>query len=290
MHVYASLQDAKRYSVDEGIGWGAGSTNDALALSILESVSRRVDGWARRSAFGSGFGPRIGTNVYDAAGGTTLYLRDDILEVTGLVTRAATAGATTTPPVADSDFYLINDSGDYATGPFRALVLHGAGTFTRFGTGRKIVELAVVAGHQDVTVPLTTMAEAVNNTVTDMASNDPDLVSPGNTLLIDAEQLYVRAILYTDDAPTGMTVVRGVNGTTAASHLDNAPVSRYVYDARVVSGALEVWGKRWGARNANGDGSEGGGFDVVTKPLTRSEQSILFAHMNDLRMAGPVIF
>jgi hypothetical protein len=178
MHVYASLQDAKRYSVDEGIGWGAGSTNDALALSILESVSRRVDGWARRSAFGSGFGPRIGTNVYDAAGGTTLYFRDDILEVTGLVTRATTAGATTTAPAADDDYYLINDSGDYAVGPFRALVLHGAGTFTRFGHGRKVIELGVVAGHQDVTVPLTTMAEAVNDTVTDMAPSTPTSCPP----------------------------------------------------------------------------------------------------------------
>jgi hypothetical protein len=174
------------------------------------------------------------------------------------VTRDTTAGATTTPPVADTDYYLINNAGDYAVGPYRALVLHGAGSVTRFGTGRKVVELEVVAGHQDVTVPLTTLGTACDADVTDIVPDDLDRVSPGMTLLIDTEQLYVRALVYTDDVATSATVVRGVNGTTAASHIEDADISVYVYDPRVVSGTLEVWGKRWAARQANADGTDGG--------------------------------
>ena len=46
----------------------------------------------------------------------------------------------------------------------------------------------------------------------------------GQTLLIDAEQLEVTAI-----ASNTLTVVRAVNGTTAATHSNGATIQRYTY-------------------------------------------------------------
>src|SRR5207249_1635119 len=64
-----------------------------------------------------------------------------------------------------------------------------------------------------------------------------------HTILIDNEQLFVSAV-----AANALTVVRGVNGTTAATHLDEATVSIFRYPAAIVDAAYacahEAWGRR----------------------------------------------
>jgi hypothetical protein len=288
MHTYATLDDAKQYLTDEGIAWADGSTNDALALGILESVSRRVDEWCRRSRFGSGFGPRIGTNRYDASGGTTLDFTDDLLTTTSVVSRAVTASSTTTAPAADTDFYLVNQQGTYEPGPYRRAILHGQGTVTAFGSGRRVVEWAGTWGHQDVTRTLTpTTAEELDATETVVDVSALGELSPGMTILIGSEQMYVRAV--TDATPDTITVDRGVNGTEAATHTTAAPILRYVYDPAVVEVTLRVWAKRWRSRDAGGDGSDGGGQVGVTVPR-ESEDTILRRGVGHLRLLGAVVF
>ncbi len=289
MHTYATLHEAKRYAVDEGIAWGEGSTNDHLALAILESVSRRVDGWTRRSAFGSGFGPRLGTNRYDSTGCTSLDFDDDLLSTDSVLSRASTASSTTTAPAEETDFYLVNNKGQYEPGPYRKAILHGLGNVLAFGSGLRVVEWTGVWGHQDVTVPLVPAAgEAIDDDQTDIEVSALGEISPGMTLLVDDEQMYVRALIDAD--PTfSITVVRGVNGTTAAEHDDESEMARYIYDPGVTEVTLRLWGKRWAARNSGADGSDGGG-DVGFIQPRESEDTILRRTINHLRMLGPVVF
>lgn len=289
MHVYASLADAKRYASDEGIAWGEGSTNDALALSILESLSRHVDGWARRSRmFGSGFGPRLGTNRYDAKGGTELDLRDDLLDTDTVTLLASTASTDTSAIVEDTDFFLVNQGGGYEPAPYRKAVLHGLGDTTHFPTGLRVIEWAGKWGHQDVRRTLTaTLDAALNASATTVAVTDLDELSPGMTLLVGSEQMYV-VTLIPDAMGDTITVDRGVNGTTAASHLDEAALERYVYDPRVVDATLRLWGRRWAARNAGADGTDGGGSAGIVTPR-ESEDTILRRTLGDLKLMGPVV-
>lgn len=287
-HTYATLNDAKRFAADEGVAWAAGSTNDELALSILESVSRRVDAWCRRSDFGSGFGPRVGTNRYDADGGTALDLRDDLLSTTSVTNYASTASSSSTTPAADTDYYLVNREGRYEPSPYRRAILHGEGSVTEWGDGLRVVEWAGTWGHQNVTRSLSsTTAEALDDSETTVDVSALGDLSPGMTILIGSEQMYVRAV--TDDTQDTITVDRAVNGTTAATHLTAAAISRYVYDPAVVDVTLRIWLRRWRARDAGADGVDGGGGVGVVAPR-ESEDTILRRGVGHLRLIGPAVF
>ena len=65
------------------------------------------------------------------------------------------------------------------------------------------------------------IADATTTSVTVSSRAD---VEAGHTLLIDSEQLFVSS--YSGNT---LTVVRGVNGTTAASHSGGAAIDIYEY-------------------------------------------------------------
>ena len=65
-------------------------------------------------------------------------------------------------------------------------------------------------------------------------------VEAGHTILIDSEQLYVRG--YSGNT---LTVDRGVNGTTAASHSGGAAIDIYEYPGAVVEAAIMQSGRLW---------------------------------------------
>lgn len=60
-------------------------------------------------------------------------------------------------------------------------------------------------------------------------------LGPAQTILVDTEQLYVTSI-----SGNTLTVERGVNGTTAATHSGGATVYRYDYPALVVQACLDI--------------------------------------------------
>jgi hypothetical protein len=60
-------------------------------------------------------------------------------------------------------------------------------------------------------------------------------LGPAQTLLVDSEQMYITSI-----SGNTLTVERGVNGTTAATHSGGATVYAYDYPALVVQACLDV--------------------------------------------------
>src|SRR6185369_9173391 len=102
MHTYLTVADFQADLAD-----GSSSTPTGL-LRRLEAASRRVDEWCGRSRFGSGFGPRIGTNRYspDPDEHYRLWLDDDLVAITEL-TVAYTTGATGVAYTEETDFYLV---------------------------------------------------------------------------------------------------------------------------------------------------------------------------------------
>lgn len=246
-HTYASLIE-----FNEAIRTGGSTTfaSEAAAivarkLATLESVSRRIDQFTERSPrFGSGFGPRTGTNRYDGDGGHVLRLEDDLLAVTGLTVLDGTAQATYKSPAATTDYY----PDPYDSTPYRQLILHGQGTVTAWTYGIRTVSVVGSWGYEDVRVVATaTTNEALDTSETGVDVSSATEFSPGQTLLVDSEQMYVRSI-----SGSTLTVVRGANGTTAATHLTAAAISIYQYPT-VNDLCLRIAVRRWRQPDAAAD-------------------------------------
>lgn len=274
MHTYASVSRFKDFIRDQGSS-DLGQGNDALYLSALESASRRVEGFCHRSSTGGGFGPRIATNRYDGCGENELHLNDDLLSTTAFTVAQAT-GQAGVSPVVDTDYFL-SGFGNYAT-PYRKIVLHGMGSPTVFGTGYRTVVVTGTWGYSDTTILSgTTMASgfAASTTATVfITSASPDL-SPGQTLLVGAEAMYLSAL-----DGTNATVTRGANGTTAAVHADASVIYYYTYPEDIVAATLAVALRRLKLRDAGADGQWGGGQIPATSPRD-TENSLLWATLRD---------
>ncbi len=267
MHTYSDLAAFSRFMGDPDPQYEA----DVL-LPFLEDASRAVEDYCERSRFGSGFGPRIGVNYYQGEDTGCLWLDDDVLEVTSMAVTITRGGASTTY-VENTDFLLV----PYSRTPKRRLdALETSGMV--LGSLQKGIALTVKAGYQDVRRTATSQLNgALNNSATSVPVDDGDEFSPGQTLLVDSEQLYVRSI--TGDS---LTVDRGANGTTAASHLDNAPIGVYLYPSRVVFATNFIAQRLMNAGATNSDGSFGGS-EMPPQQYSVSERAILRARLGRLR-------
>ena len=277
-HVYASLTEFKNFLRENG-ETSLGSNNDASMLSVLESVSRRIDEWTGR---GSGFGPRTGTNKYDGDGGIELWLEDDLATATPTVTVASSTGATGSAVTVDTDYYLRRGDGSYGDPPYRRILLHGAGGRSAFGVGYRVTTVAGSWGYPSITRTLTpTVAEALDASETSIDVSALTGISAGQTLLLDSEQVYVTATV--DSTTDSIVVDRGVNGTTAATHLTGIAINRYIYNATVVDACNRVALRRWRARDAGADGMDGGG-QLGTIAPREGEDLILLRTVGHLRV------
>lgn len=266
-HTYADVAAFKNFLLSNG-ATDIGTTDDAAYLTILEGSSRRVDGFTGRTR--SGFGPRIASNVYDHDGSDHLYLEDDFIAVTS-VTSAASTGKAAGTLVANDD-YLTRPT----YGPIRELVFPGLGTGT-IGEGYGVITAVGTAGYSLETVNLGAMgtATAAAGTVTLTSGS----AYPGMTLLADTEQMYVTAAT----GGTALTVTRGVNGTTAATHAAATTVYQYRYDRAVESATRLVAQRRWRQKESGVTGDFGGGA-MPFGGHRDTERSILTAAVGHLRV------
>ena len=101
-----------------------------------------------------------------------------------------------------------------------------------------------VGGAQDgpALVALADINEGSGCSATDttLTVTDGSKFAVGQTILIGSEQLYITAISTND-----LTVVRGVNGTTPASHAHNSDISIYRYSRPVVEACLMQTFRLW---------------------------------------------
>jgi len=277
-HVYACLQEFKDFLREQG-STSLGTNQDATMLGVLESASRRIDEFCGR---GSGFGPRTGTNQYDASGGVSLWLNDDLAVLTSLKTRASTAASTQTTCTVNTDFYLQRGDGSYGDAPYRRVFFHGMGANTAFGSGFKVTDVEGTWGYPAITRDLTvTTQEALDASEQVIDVSELTGISLGMTLMVESEQLYVSAT--TDAIQHLITVDRGCNGTTAALHDTGKTLKRIIYHAAVVDACNRVALRRWRSRDAGADGMDGGGQVGVIAPR-EGEDLILRRTIGHLRL------
>lgn len=266
-HVYASLAELNDSLTTGGATALTNTANNARKVEILDEVSRLIDAKCHR---GSGFGPWVGTKEYDTDGGSVLLLGADLAELDD-ISIASSIAATPETPVVETDFYLAG-LGTYEP-PYRRVILHGQGTPTAFGCGRRLASVTGTWSFPYRTRTLTvTLAEDADTSETELDVSGLTGLSPAMTILIGDEQMFITAV--TDSTTDSITVERGVNGTTAATHLSGAAIVRYVYAPNVHTLTLRLAERRWKARDAGADGLDGGN-DVGTVSLREGEDTVI---------------
>lgn len=271
-HTYTPLGDFNDFLRDTGSTTFA--SESALIIgrkrAMLEAVSRMMDAWCERSIRGrSGFGPRIGTNRYGPVGGLNLYLRDDLLTITS-VTTYDTPGGTGTTLTDETDLYA-HTGDDWDTTPYRELTIHEASS-AAWGSATRGNHVNGKWGYQDVRrISTTTVASglASDAAATTFVTSASPTIQIGHTILIGTEQIYVTGL-----SGTTATVERGVNGTTAAVHANGSAIEVYAYPTSIAETHSRIALRRWKARDAGADGSDGGG-DVSSTVPREGEDLIL---------------
>ena len=217
---------------------------DARLLALLEDVSRWIDVHCNRH-----FYVLTATRRFDGTGGTQLRI-PDLVSLTTL----------TSDEDQDRVFETIWSSSDYLLYPLNAepqqpwgrpysrlSVDVTAGSRASFPFGPSTVEIAGKWGFREETQD---SGADINEGATFSASDtlltvtDGTRFAPGQTVLIDTEQLYTTAI-----SGNILTVSRAVNGTAAATHADGADIFIFRYPGPVVEACLLRTSRLWRSRD-----------------------------------------
>lgn len=234
-HVYATLAEFKAFLS----GGAVGEERDDSLLTLLESASRAVDGYCSR---GSQFGPVVETRTYRSgdrgfgaaidtpwpwprpSSSRRLFLNCDVVSIT-----TVTVGTTQLDPSA----YTLD--GRILDGPF------GSNTVTVEMVTGYPVEIVATGGALDAA-----LSESDGSATVD----DGTKFTAGMMLPVGDEQIQVLAV-----SGETLTILRGANGTTAASHADETPLSRYRYASEVIDATMRVAQRRWKSRDSGISGS-----------------------------------
>lgn len=255
MNGYARLGDVK----DDVTGLSAAVTagTDESYLRDIADASRAFD----NDCNGRHFYADQATRYFRGDGTRTLYLPHDLISVTTLAVDTNGDGTADLTLVEGTDFWLRPEAAGERGNPYWQVDLIPWGTQLAYWPSTEhaiaITGLWGWSYEKEDTGLTATVADASGTTVTTSAAAS-SLVYPGDTIVIEDEQLYVSAV-----NGTTVTVQRGINGTTAAAHsAKTLYVRRYPRD---IEGAIKrrVIDKRWKSRTGMPLGEPGKGFDVT---------------------------
>ena len=238
MNAYTSLHTLKSPSI---LNLTDDAHDDRL-LMLAENVSRQIDRYCNRHFFCLN-----ATRVFDGRRGDTLLVPDLIsIDPDGLKTDDDLDGSfeTTWP---DSGYLLYPANAEPAAGldvssPYNKLVVNSTSALREsFPDGRRTVQ---VSGQWGYWTRLSTaqgaLEEELDTDETDITLTAVTGISPGHTILVDSEQMYVRGIV-----GSTLTVTRAVNGTTAATHQTGAQVQVFAYPGPVTEATILQVSRLW---------------------------------------------
>lgn len=221
MNLYARLATVKS---DLKI---SGTSEDAALLRLLEAISRAIDNQCKVH-----FYSQIATRFLDGNGQRSLWLNqdndNDLLSITTFLVDWNGDGVYETTLIPQTDYWLwpANEL------PKQRADLNPYGShFLVFPAGRLRVQIQGIFGYSnetELTGATLNAGCAAGDTSVVLTAGGGALVGVGETLVMDSEQVDVTG-LSTDT----LTLTRGINGTTAVSHLISAPVSRRRYPREV---------------------------------------------------------
>lgn len=238
---------------------GVTGENTAL-LAARDAASRMVE-----NVTGRRFYSEIATAEYDGNGRDRLWLgwhaaepfRADLIAPTTVKVDDNLDGTFELTLVENIDYWLHPDNPTVTKVPAEALdIVSGRTTAPQiycWPKSRRCVQVVGKFGYSEITELVGTTAEALDSSETGVDLTSGHGLEVGDNFFVDSEEFYISAF----DTPNTATVVRGINGTTAASHDTAASVylRRYPED---IERAVVADAARWMWRNVQGDYNERG--------------------------------
>lgn len=246
MHSYLSLTDIKERLTIEN------TTDDTSLRSACQGATRLIDRHCGRR-----FQPQTATRYATARDASWLSV-EDLLTVTSLKTLTTNSNGTRTygDTWATTDYDLLPFDAPDDEEPYFLIRTNPAGLFS-FPTEARGVEVVGVWGYWlDTTVATTLGAAITTTTATTFTATSGAALEALQTILVDSEQMYITGI-----SSNTITVDRGVNGTTAATHSSGADVAVYRYPDDLVEAtaieAVRLWRRRDAPFGVVGDANTG---------------------------------
>ena len=198
------------------------TTHDAKLKRYIERASAYVERVTGRT-----FHPVTATRYFDAPVGTprgALYLGDDLLSVTSITDDGGALTATSyflyplnRPPYRRVELLATSDTWTFTDSRQQAIIIVGTWGYS--------------ASYDDTGATLNSALSST--TAATFTASDGSLIEVGWSLLIDSEQLFVTGV-----SSNTVTVQRGNNGTTAATHSTGATIYRYVPEPDVTEAVV----------------------------------------------------
>lgn len=228
---YANLTEFKgNLIVNVGV-----TTHDTRLRELLESASRGIDDYLGRHMHS-----QLDTRYFSGNGSNCIKLPWDLISVTTLKQDTTDDGTYDTTwsssdyipigiPKALNRYDVAPTGRAYLTNtkPYEAIEIdrRSSGSKSEFPAEQRNFELIGNFGFSQSSYDSTgTVGETYTSTDLTLTVDDGTLFAIGMTILIESEQLYITAISTND-----LTVQRGINGTTAASHASGVAISIIEY-------------------------------------------------------------
>jgi len=297
-HTYASIDEFRDYLA--GTTYSSGWTSDSIVLRrILESASARIDNYVGMQSFGA----RTETHYYDmgkgilrsspqlsvpASSGASIGTSDRLISIITLDEWLISATTVTSYKATDRSSSEILTQGyedDYWLEPYNAspkvqLKLN-EDTGKGFHGGQQTLSILGSWGYSNNTESVTTVDAVSSTTTTSISVASASDLSSAQTILVNSEQIYITGI-----SGNTLTVERGVNGTTAATHSGGDTAYKYLYESIVVQACLDLSKVYFRDRDMGTTLTIGSG-DAATTRSDASASSILET-LDQFRSTTPV--
>mgnify|MGYP001559996192 CR=1 FL=1 len=211
--------------------------HDGELLRLLNAASRHIEQF---KLAGRLFYVWEGVKYFDGAG-RRLWLPDDLLSASPTVQLDEDGDATYEVTMAATDYY----SYPLNAYPKIWLEINPQGDYGGFAPGiNKGVKITGVWGWADSATPYETSGDTCSADMTAAQTTvgvaDGGNFAAGQTIRIESEQCYVESIL-----GNTLTIQRGVNGTTAATHASGKTIYIYTYPQDIVQATLITAMRAW---------------------------------------------
>lgn len=219
-----------------------GTGDNARLRALIESVSRNIEDYCGRHFFS-----QIRTLYFTGNGKARMPLLADLVSITTL-TEDTDGNDTYDKTWASTDYVLF----PYEASPTAKIDIaqpythievdeRSTGTQYSFGKGQKRFKLVGIFGWSQSTLAAASLtAEVLDATETGVDVDAGTDFAIGQTILIDSEQMYITGI-----ATNTLTVERGVNGTTAATHVTASAIAIIQYPSPVREACLIETARMW---------------------------------------------
>ncbi|MDP6452218.1 MAG: hypothetical protein QF898_02825 [SAR202 cluster bacterium] len=252
-----------------------GTGDDTRLRLIIEAVSRQIDANCNRA-----FYQLSASRMFDSQGGDSLLVPDLVSIDSNGVKTDDNKDRTFETTWAVSDYLTepVNadpTGGHDAARPYTRLVVDtDSGSKTDWPQGRQTVQIAGAWGYwRRLRTATEVTSEELDASETDVDVDSQTDIEAGHTILVDSEQMYVESY-----STNTLTVVRGVNGTTATTHNTSASISIFLYPAPVAEAALiqsaRLWKRKDTAFESGPTRPSGFGLDLDVQALLSAHKRL----------------